>query len=130
MPSHKNGVHKSRILVAEDQPRVRKLFARKLRSAGYLVSETNSGEEALSLLRDLHARLLVLDLDIPDTDGFQVLRTVRSNYPHLQVLVVSGYKKGALLEAAECFGARATLKLTSAPHHLVGEARKLLGDAN
>jgi len=120
---------KSRILVAEDQPRMRKLFARKLRSAGYLVSETNSGEEAISLLRDLRARLLVLDLDIPDTDGFGVLRTVRSHFPHLQVLVVSGYKQGVLLEAAECLGARSTLKKTSAPQMLVGEARKLLGDA-
>jgi DNA-binding NarL/FixJ family response regulator len=67
---------------------------------------------------------------MPDVDGFDVLKIVRSEFSHLQVLVISGYLHGALLEAAECLGARLTLDKASAPRLLVETTRKLLGDAN
>jgi CheY-like chemotaxis protein len=130
MATRKPSARVSRILVADDDPRTRKLFVKKLRSAGYAVSEARSGTEALSLLRGMHYRLLVLDLDMPDSDGFEVLKTVRSDFPHLLVLVVSGYMHGVLLKAAECFGARLTLERTTATRLLVPMARKLLGDIN
>jgi len=120
----------ARILVADDEPEICKLFAGQLRSAGYSVSEAQSGAEALRLLRGNAFDLLVLDLDMPDIDGFEVLKIVRSEFPHLQVLVVSGYLEGSLLQAAECLGARLTLEKTSASRLLVKTARKLLGDTN
>jgi len=120
----------SRILVADDNPLVRRKFAKKLRSAGYSVSEAKSGDEALSLLRGMHYRLLVLDLDMRGSDGFDVLKAVRANFPHLLVMVFSGYMHGILLEAAEWFGARVTLERRAAPRMLVPSARKLLGDHN
>src|SRR5947209_611255 len=94
-------VRPARILVADDDPQVRKLFARKLRSAGYSVTEAKTGDETLATLRHSRFRLVVLDLDMPGTDGFEVLKTARTEWPHLRVLVVSGFMKGALLEAAE-----------------------------
>jgi CheY-like chemotaxis protein len=118
-----------RILIADDEPQIRKLFARKLRNAGYSVSEAKTGAEALILLRGIRFRLLLLDLDMPDTDGFEVLKTVRSEFPHVPVLVISGYMQGALLKAAECFGAVWTLEKAAAPQLLVPTVRKLLGDS-
>jgi DNA-binding NarL/FixJ family response regulator len=78
----------------------------------------------------MHFRLLVLDLDMPDdgTDGFEILKMVRTELPHLQVLVISGYLRGALLEAAECLGARLSLYKDSAPRLLLESTRKLLGE--
>jgi CheY-like chemotaxis protein len=118
----------ARILVADDDPQVCKLFTRQLRSAGYGVSQAQSGVEALKLLRGNSFQLLVLDLKMPDIDGFQVLKITRSEFPHLQVLAVSGYMEGVLLEAAECLGARLTMEKNGAPDLLVKTARKLLGD--
>ena len=120
----------SRILVADDDAQVRKVFARKLRSAGYGVSEAKTGEEALTLLRAMRFRLLVLDLDMPDIDGFQVLKMVRGEFPHIQILVVSGYLSGALLEAASYFGAARTLQKPTSPQLLVETARIMLGDTD
>ena len=117
------------ILVADDEPAVRGLFAKQLRSAGYCVSEAESGLEALRLLREISFQLLVLDLEMPEIDGFEVLKIVRAEFPGLQVLVISGYLEGVLLKAAECFGAVLTLEKTSAPRFLVEAARKLLGSA-
>jgi len=118
----------TRILVADGDPHVRRLFARKLRYAGYQVNAVKSGGEALRLLRAMCYRLLVLNLDMPGIDGFDVLKAVRSELPHVQVLVVSGYRQSALLEAAEFLGARLALDKASAPRLLVETARRLLGD--
>jgi CheY-like chemotaxis protein len=119
----------SRILVADDDLQVRKLFTRKLKSAGYDVSEAGTGQQALATLRSTRFQVLVLDLDMPDTDGFSVLKAVRSEMPHLRVLVISGYMQGQLLEAAEWFGAGATIGKANAPDLLVETVHRLLGDS-
>jgi DNA-binding NtrC family response regulator len=120
----------NRILVADDEQQVRKIFARMLRNAGYTVNEAKSCMETLSLLRTMRFRLIVLDLDMPDTDGFGVLKTIRAEFPHVQALVVSGYMHGALLQAAECFGATRTLEKPAAHQFLVETVRKMLGDTD
>lgn len=117
-----------RILVADDDAQVRKFFVGELRSAGYTVSEAESGAEVLELLRALHVRVLVLDLDMPETDGFEILKVVRTGYPHIRVVVVSGYMQGTLLKAAELFGAALTLEKPVAAEDLLENVRKLLGE--
>ena len=118
----------SKILVADDDPQIRKLFARKLTSVGYAVSEASTSRRALDTLRSTRFQVLVLDLDMPDTDGFAVLKAVRSEMPHLKVLAVSGFMQGQLLRAAEWFGAVATMDKVSAPDRLVDTVHRLLGD--
>ena len=117
----------SRILLADNEPQVRKIFARKLKSAGCAVSEAGSGRKTLDLLRSTHFDVLVLDLDMPSADGFEVLKAVRSEMPHLRVLVIS--MKREFLEAAAWFGAVAAIDKPSAPDRLVMTVRRLLGDS-
>jgi DNA-binding NtrC family response regulator len=126
--SAKAAASPTRILVADDDEDVRQLFVKKLRSAGYKVSEAGSGHGTLDALRKSRFQLLVLDLEMPDLDGFQVLKAARKNWPHLRVLVVSGYMDGALLGAAECLGAAATLGKVQAARSLVSTVQRLLGD--
>jgi DNA-binding NtrC family response regulator len=117
----------ARILVANHEPQVRKLLAGKLKLAGYAVSEAGSGRKTLDLLLSARFDVLVLDLDIPGPDSFEVLKIVRSDMPHLRVLVISA--KRELLEAAEWFGAVAAIDKVSAPDRLVVTVRLLLGDS-
>ena len=116
----------SRILVADNEPEVRKEFASKLKSAGYAVAEASSGRKTLDLLHSARFDVLVLDLDMPGADGFDVLKEVRSDMPHLRVLVIS--VKRDLLEAAEWFGAVAAIDKVSAPDRLVTIVKRLVGD--
>jgi CheY-like chemotaxis protein len=118
----------SSILVADDDPQVRQLFVKQLIAAGYEVHAAKSGEHTLAALRAAVFDLLVLDLNMPGTDGFEVLKQVRIEFPHIRVLVISGYMKGALLEAAEWFGAAATLEKGAAPEQLLQNVKRLLGD--
>jgi len=57
------------IIVAEDNADVRSVIAEGLRTAGYIVTTTDSGTEAIGMLGD--AKLIVLDLDLCDSSGEQ-----------------------------------------------------------
>jgi CheY-like chemotaxis protein len=116
----------SRVLVADTEPQVRKLLVGKLKSAGYTVGEAGSGRKTLDILRGTCFHVLVLDLDMPGAGGFEVLKAVRSEMPHLRVLVISVTRE--LLDAAEWFGAVAAIDKGSAPAQLVKTVRRLIGN--
>ena len=88
------------LLVADDDAQIRTLFRRVLQEAGYLVTEARNGREALLALSDRFFELMILDLSMPDTDGFEVLKLARTELPKLKILVISGFMRGPLLEAA------------------------------
>jgi CheY-like chemotaxis protein len=117
-----------RILVADDEPAVRELFASTLREAGFDVTAAGSGKETLKLLKKLKFRLLILDLNMPDIDGFDVLKEVRQTHPGVPVIVISGYLDGALLDAAQCLGATVAIAKATATRQLVATVKKLLGE--
>jgi CheY-like chemotaxis protein len=107
------------ILVVDDNPDDRKLFRRMLESAGYCVVEGSSGRETLAVVEKTRFALMTLDLNMPDMDGFDVLRSVRSRQPELKIVVVSGFLHGKMLEPAKSLGADATLDKTLAATVLV-----------
>jgi CheY-like chemotaxis protein len=80
------------VLVAEDEPAVRRVACAALRKAGYAVLEATDGAEALDLLRERggDVRLAVLDLSMPRVDGLTALADMRVARPGLRVLLVSG----------------------------------------
>jgi CheY-like chemotaxis protein len=120
---------RARVLVVDDDPHVREVLAVMLESAGYNVSRVASGAEALESLRIDRFDIMVLDLEMPQMDGFDVLKVTRTEFSHVKVLVVSGYLDGALLKAAECLGAAAVLNKSRASRSLVTMVRRLAGDA-
>jgi DNA-binding NarL/FixJ family response regulator len=71
--------------------------------------------------------LLVLDLSMPEPDGFEMLKVLRATKPDLKILVISGFIQGILLRAAQLVGATATLNKTDAPELLLPTVRDLLG---
>jgi two-component system, OmpR family, response regulator len=66
------------LLVVEDDPTLRDLLAASLRFAGFAVSVTASGAEALRIAASRPPDLVVLDVMLPDLDGFSVLRRLRA----------------------------------------------------
>jgi two-component system alkaline phosphatase synthesis response regulator PhoP len=65
------------VLVVEDDRELREVVRRYLERAGHAVHTTGSGAEALSLLATGGVELVVLDLGLPDVDGFEVLAAAR-----------------------------------------------------
>jgi len=78
----------ARVLVVEDEPSIRRVLRIALASEGYAVREAPGGRAALALLAEHGADLMVLDLGLPDLDGFDVLVRVRKG-SSIPVIVLS-----------------------------------------
>lgn len=80
------------ILVVDDERLPRTLLAVNLREAGYHVMEADGGRAALALLREQDVDVVLLDLVMPEMDGFQVLRRMKADNQlrDIPVVVVSG----------------------------------------
>jgi CheY-like chemotaxis protein len=115
------------ILLVDDDGQVVRYLKKALEENGYTVTATTSGKQALALIQERMPDLLILDLNMPEPDGFDLLKAERSKFPYLRILVISGYLHGALLEAAKIFGAIATLEKPVKAGVLVGKVREVLG---
>jgi PAS domain S-box-containing protein len=78
------------VLVVDDDAGTRELVSRSLRRAGFSTSEAHSGEDALLKARVSPPILVVLDLMMPNLDGFEVMRRLRSENLHMPVVVLTG----------------------------------------
>jgi two-component system, OmpR family, response regulator len=79
----------ARLLVVDDEPNIRELLATSLRFAGFEVHAAADGGSALRLARDVQPDLLVLDVMLPDMDGFTVTRRLRETGQHMPVLFLT-----------------------------------------
>ena len=104
----------ARILVADDDPAVRKSLARYLASLGHEVVEAEDGRAALTALNaDGATDLVVTDINMPDIDGIELLAAVRERFEGLPVVAVSGggvIPGEVLLGSAKSLGAVATVE--------------------
>jgi DNA-binding response OmpR family regulator len=79
----------SRILIAEDEPRLASFLDKGLRAAGYSTAICDDGDRCVVMARDSEFDLLILDIGLPGRDGFSVLRTLRARGEHLPVLILT-----------------------------------------
>jgi two-component system, OmpR family, response regulator MprA len=78
-----------RILIIDDDPSVTSVVKRGLVYEGFTAETASSGAEGLALLRERPVDLLILDVMMPEMDGFEVLRRVRSDDTHLPILFLT-----------------------------------------
>jgi DNA-binding response OmpR family regulator len=79
----------SQILIIEDEDRISSFVAKGLRSAGYVPSVADNGREGYNLAQTGDFELIVLDLGLPDQDGFTVLRRLRESRNAIPVIILS-----------------------------------------
>ena len=77
-----------RVLVIDDEPPIRKLLRLGLTAQGYQTLEAPSGKAALDLLSQ-EPDLIILDLGLPDTQGHDLLRTIRARNESVPIVVLS-----------------------------------------
>ncbi|MEU0073826.1 response regulator transcription factor [Streptomyces sp. NPDC006332] len=65
------------LLIVDDEPTVRELLCAALRYAGFTVAAAGTGQEALDRAREVSPDLVLLDVMLPDLDGFEVIRRLR-----------------------------------------------------
>ena len=77
-----------RILIADDEPEIRSLMRLYLENEGYEIEEARNGREALKMLESGDFSLCLLDIMMPEMDGFHVLRKVREE-SQIPVIIIS-----------------------------------------
>jgi two-component system, OmpR family, response regulator len=78
-----------RVLVVDDEPNIRDLVEVALRFHGFAVTTAATGEEALTRAREDEPRLIVLDVMLPDVDGFEVCRRLRGRGDETPVIFLT-----------------------------------------
>ena len=115
-----------KLLVVDDDPELRPLVGFALRQASYLVVEAASGEEALTLLERELPDLMILDVNLPGIDGFEVLRRARTNGRHLPILMLTVRGEEEDLVRGLDLGADDYLTKPFSPRTLLARVRALL----
>jgi CheY-like chemotaxis protein len=116
-----------RILVVDDDRAVLRFLTATLVRAGFGVVSSSSGQEAATFLDIGKFDLLILDLDMSGEaqDGFEILKSARKQ-KDLWILVLSGFLRGPLLEAARLLGAVATLPKPVTKPDLIAKVEEIL----
>ncbi|MEU6673906.1 response regulator transcription factor [Streptomyces sp. NPDC046925] len=84
----------TRLLVVDDEPAILDVLATSLRFLGYEVGEAATGTEALAAVRRQAPHLILLDVMLPDVDGFEVVRRLRQGGSEVPVIFLTARESG------------------------------------
>lgn len=82
---------KRRILVVDDEDALRTVLSAELHSEGYDVGTGADGLEALAELQKVKYDLVLLDIKMPNMNGFEVLKVIKEKYTGTKVIMLTGF---------------------------------------
>jgi DNA-binding NtrC family response regulator len=92
MPPVNEMTHRAmRVLIVEDEPRLRELLAEVVPEMGFPARPARSAEEARRAMREEPADILILDLQLPGMGGMELLEEIRRDWPATQVIILTGF---------------------------------------
>jgi len=96
----------ARVLVVDDDTLMREVLKALLRDDGFEVAgEARDGQSALAFLERTRPDLVCLDVNMPGMSGIEVLKNVRSRYPAIRVVMITGDSSMSTVREAVGFGA-------------------------
>ena len=122
---------RGRILVADDEPHIRRILATLLGDAGFAVSEVSDGDEALAALEAPSAPdLLILDLMMPRVSGLEVLNRLQARPTHrrMPVIVLTAKGQDTDRQAALLAGADEFMTKPFSPKKLLSRIQEILSE--
>jgi DNA-binding NtrC family response regulator len=93
------------ILVVDDEAMMRNLLEKILTREGYAVKTAGNGVEALEMLQHEKVELIISDMKMPNMDGFELLKTVKQEYPNINVIIMTAYGDTYTVKDALLLGA-------------------------
>jgi DNA-binding response OmpR family regulator len=92
-------MRKPRILIADDEPAIRRFVRANLETRGYETCLAVDGEQALELIEKELPELIILDINMPEIDGFQICREVRE-WSEIPIIILSA--RGGEMDKVKC----------------------------
>lgn len=117
------------ILLVEDDPFIVDIYTTKLKELGFSVEVAEDGEEALRKLKEKRPDLMVLDIVLPNIDGWELLKKIRDelDLKNLKIVVLSNLSQKAEVEKSLEFGVlKYFIKAHFTPSEVVEEVKKIL----
>ncbi|MEM8613082.1 MAG: response regulator transcription factor [Cyanobacteria bacterium P01_H01_bin.105] len=118
----------AKILIVDDEPRIAMFLEKGLRKQNHEAALAFGGRQALSMVLSQHFDLMLLDLGLPEIDGFDVLKGLRVANNTLPVVVITARGDTDCIRAIE-FGADDCLQKPFRFSELLLKVRRLLGEA-
>jgi DNA-binding response OmpR family regulator len=112
------------VLIIDDDPAMTDLLSAFLRANGYDPLVANSGRDGLRMLRDTLPRLVILDLMMPDMDGWQVCKAAR-DFTSVPILILSALNEPSIVASVLDSGADDFLTKPCPSAVLVAHLKKL-----
>ncbi len=94
-----------RILVVDDEAIMRNLLLKILEQEGYQISLASSADEALEKLKNESFELVLSDVKMPGTSGFDLLKAIKKSWPNIACIMMTGYGDAYTVKEALMFGA-------------------------
>jgi DNA-binding response OmpR family regulator len=118
----------ARILVKDDDPDTRAMLEQILKAAGYEVILAADGREGVERHRTSPADLVITDLYMPIQDGFETIRELRSCFPEVAIIAMSGKSDtGTMLSIAQNAADVGILRKPFLTDELIAAVAKALG---
>jgi CheY-like chemotaxis protein len=76
-------------MIVDDTDDIREFVRLQLINLGYRVMEAANGEEAIELIQQEVPKLILMDLNMPGLDGFEVTRLIRQSMEHARVVIIA-----------------------------------------
>ena len=93
------------ILVVDDEETLRNILVKILAKEGYQVDTAENVEDALEKLRQHQYNLMISDIKMPRVNGFELLKTVKQEYPNIWVIMMTAYGDSFTIKDALLLGA-------------------------
>lgn len=81
----------SNVLIIDDDEGTRNLFSTVLSDAGYLVEAVGKGKDAVKLCKEGPFDIALIDIELPDIKGIELLKTLREIQPKMVKIIVTGH---------------------------------------
>jgi two-component system chemotaxis response regulator CheY len=116
------------ILVIDDSPTIRKLLTFVLKKEGYVISEAEDGIDAMEQLSHIQVDIILVDLNMPNMDGIEFAKTLRSNYYYMDtpIIMLTTTKDDDLKRQAFEAGVNLFLNKPIQPNILLYKVKSLL----
>ena len=82
-----------KILLVDDEESIHLLYRDELEEVGYEVHSALSGDEALNTMDIIKPDLVILDINMPGTNGIDTLRSMKEKHPTMPVILSSAYQE-------------------------------------
>jgi DNA-binding NarL/FixJ family response regulator len=91
---------RARIVIADDESLVLDAVARLLQTEFDVVGCAENGRELLSMVEELAPSAVITDVAMPEINGIEAAKLITKKYPHIPVVILSGYSDDGLIETA------------------------------